>query len=107
MSQDQDNGGSGVNERKTGVGFSGGSKLTNGDVGGGGSSSSGGGGASPKPGRRGQPGSGEQSDQHRLTNGPTDSADLDSLKQDILREIRKELNKFKQEIIEGESLEVN
>jgi len=37
--------------------------------------------------------------------GTTTSADLAALKQEILTEVRKEINKAKQEILEGRSIE--
>ena len=39
---------------------------------------------------------------HAVVNGNGSSGDLDLMKQEILREMRKEINKAKQEIIDGE-----
>ena len=39
---------------------------------------------------------------HAVVNGNGSSGDLEVMKQEILREMRKEINKAKQEIIDGE-----
>jgi hypothetical protein len=39
---------------------------------------------------------------HAVVNGNGSSGDLEVVKQEILREMRKEINKAKQEIIDGE-----
>ena len=42
------------------------------------------------------------SETHAVVNGNGSSGDLEVMKQEILREMRKEINKAKQEIIDGE-----
>ena len=47
--------------------------------------------------------SGSTGEDSNRANGPDSSIDFDLLKQELVLEIRKEINKVKQEIIEGKS----
>ena len=55
-------------------------------------------------GSRKRSGSTEEESVNRTSSGADVSMDLDLLKQELLLEIRKEMNKVKQEIIEGEKI---